>query len=280
MGTAIEKYKAKMAAKAAQYVSEEKTASSFITTRGGILKFGEEEMVGNEMLVVVLDAIHENTYYADKFDGDVMLPPKCFAMGREEKNMEPHENVPMSDDPGAEDSFFEMQAEWCDECPMAEWGSADTGRGKACSNRRRLAVIPAGQFVVTGTGRKKNTEMEVFEDPAHFKSADMAFLKLPVTSGKNWARYVHQLNKEHQRPPFGVLTHVWIEQDEKTQFKICFDVVEVIESEAILEVLLARNTEAEDMIIQPYTEPSEDELNAPKTKARSGLKGLKKKRRK
>lgn len=279
MGTALEKYKKKMADIAEKYAGEETTSSQFITTRGGILKFGEEELPGNEMLVIVLDAIHENTYYPDNFDPDVMLPPKCFAISREEKDMQPHENVLDPDDEGADESYFEMQSEWCDECPLAEWGSADTGRGKACTNRRRLAVIPAGQFVEVGSGRKKELEMEVFEDPDHFKNADVAFLKLPVTSTKNWSKYVNQLHKHHQRPPFGVLTHIQVIPDEKTQFKILFEMVEVIEDEAILEVLMARNIEAMDSIVQPYEEPSEDQLSSPKNKARSGLKGLKKKKR-
>lgn len=279
MGSAIELYKKKMAAKAEQYAGEESTSSQFITTRGGILKYGEEELPGNEMLVVILDAIHENTYYPDRFDSDVMQPPKCFAMARHDKDMQPHDNVPIPEDENFETSFFEAQAEWCDECPMAEWGSADTGRGKACSNRRRLAIIPAGQFIETGKGRNKEIEMEVFEDPAHFREADIAFLKLPVTSGKNWAKYVHSLHKNHQRPPFGVLTHIYIEADEKTQFKIHFELVEVVEDEAVLEVLMSRNGEAEDVIIQPYEEPTEDQLKAGKSQARSGLKGLKKGRK-
>tara|TARA_R110000772_G_scaffold2839_1_gene10320 strand:- start:31667 stop:32503 length:837 start_codon:yes stop_codon:yes gene_type:complete len=278
MGTAIEAYKAKMAAAADKYASEESTSSSFITTRGGILKFGEEELPGNEMLVVILDAIHENTYYPDRFDSDVMSPPKCFAMAREEKDMQPHENIPVAGSPEAEKSYFEEQAEFCDECPLAEWGSADTGRGKACSNRRRLALIPAGQFIHKGEGRKKEVEMEVFEDPSHYRDADISFLKLPVTSGKAWSKYVHQIAKEHQRPPFGVLTHVYIEADEKTQFKIKFDLVEVIESEAVLEVVIARNAEAMDMIIQPYSEPSDDQKDE-RAPAQSGLRGLNKGKR-
>jgi len=275
MGTALEKYREKMAAKASAYASEEKTGGSFISIRGGVLTFGEEELPGNEMLVVVLDAIHENTYYDTKFDPDSVLPPKCFAFGRSEKEMEPHENVPDPDD--AEGSFFELQAGQCSECPHSQWGSADTGRGKACSNRRRLAVIPAGRFVA---GKKRrDTEMEVFEDPDHFRKADIAFLKLPVTSTKNWSKYVHMLNKEHQAPPFAVLTHIYVEPDPKTQYKVHFDCIEVVEDEDILDILFARNEEAMDMIIQPYEEPSEEDLEKPKAKAKTGLSGLKKKKR-
>lgn len=276
MGTALEKYRERMAAKADQYAGEEKVGGSFITTRGGVLKYGEEELPGNEMLVIVLDAIHENTYYPDRFDAEVMLPPKCFAFGRNEKEMVPHENVPDPDDEDAEDSYFELQNDSCYDCPLAQWGSADTGRGKACDNRRRLALIPAGRFVPTG--KRRETEMEVFDDPEHFRNADLAFLKLPVTSTKNWAQYVHSLRKEHNAPPFAVLTHVYVESDPKTQFKIYFDCIEVIEDEDILDILFDRNEEAMEVIEQPYVEPTEEELKKPKTKARSGLRGLKKKK--
>ena len=278
MGTAMEKYRKKMAEKANQYADEEKTGSNFITTRGGILTYGEEELPGNEMLVIILDAIHENTFYPDKFDPDFMLPPKCFAFNRVEKDLQPHENVLDEDDEGAEDSFFELQAEWCDECPHAEWGSADTGRGKACTNRRRLAIIPAGRFVQKGK-KTKDTEMEVFDDPAHFRAADIAFLKLPVTSTKNWSKYVHGLNKEFQVPPFAVLTHVYLRPDPKTQFKVFFDCIEVIEDEDILKILFDRNEEAMEAIEQPYAEPTAEELEKPKAKAKTGLSGLCKKKR-
>lgn len=275
MGTALEKYKKKMAAAGDDYASEEKQGGSFITTRGGILKYGEEELPGNEMLVIVLDAVHENTYYPGKFDPGVMLPPTCFAFGRSEKEMEAHENVPDPDDEGADDSHFELQSDtgMCMDCPLSQWGSADTGKGKACSNRRRLAIIPAGRFVPTG--KRNQTEMEVFEEPADFREGELAFLKLPVTSTKNWSKYVHELNKEHQAPPFAAITRISLEQDAKTQFKVCFEMIEMVEAEDVLDILFARNDEAKERIVQPYSEPTDDEGSA---KAKSGLAGLKKKK--
>ena len=275
MGKSLEKFRAKMAKKAAAYASEENTSGSFISLKGGKMKFGEEELPGNEMLVVILDVVHENTYFPGAWDPDVTLPPKCFAFGRSEKEMEPHTNVP---DPGSEeakDSYFEMQAEWCDECPHGEWGSADKGRGKACSNRRRLAIIPAGRFV-PGKTKRELPEMEVFEDHQHYRDADIAFLKLPVTSTKNWAKYVHMLNKEHQLPPFGVLTHIWLENDEDTSFKVCFDMVEIVKDEDLQAILFTRNEEA--VIEQPYNEPTAEDMEKPKAKSKTGLAGLRKKR--
>lgn len=279
MGTAIQKYRERLAAKAETYAGEEQTGGNFITTRGGILSYGDEELPGNEMLVVVVDSIHENTYYPDSFDPDLMLPPKCFSFGRVEKDMQPHENVLDPEDDGADESYFELQEEFCEDCPHAEWGSADKGRGKACSNRRRLAIIPAGRFVQKGK-KKHDTEMEIFEDPQHYKDAPIAFLKLPVTSTKNWGSYVHELNREHQVPPFAVLTHIYLESDPKTQFKVHFDMIEVIEDEDTLAVLFKRNSEAMDAIEQPYAEPTEEEREQPKAKAKDGIKGLRSKKKK
>jgi len=283
MGTAMELYKKKMAEKAEKYAHEEKSGSSYFTTQGGVLKFGDEELPGNEMLVIVLDAIHENTYFEGAFDPDVMLPPTCFAFGRSEKEMQPHENVPDPDEDS--DSYFEMQTEldddgdpWCDECPFSQWGSADKGRGKKCGNKRRLALIPAGRFI-PGKTRRDSSEMELFEEIEQFEDAEIAFLKLPVTSTKAWANYVHKLNKDHQAPPFAVYTHIWIEPDEKNAFKVCFDMIEVVEDEDLIEVLFKRNEDAEDVIEQPYAEPSPEELEQPKSKAKKGLSGLRKKRR-
>lgn len=279
MATAIEKYHAKLAKRAEKAASEEVTGSNFFTTQGGILKYAEEELPGNEMLVVIVDSIHENTFYPGAFDPENILPPKCFAFGRNSKEMEPHENVPFPDDEKADDSYFEFQAEWCDECPNDEWGSADVGRGKACASRRRLALIPAGRFEQTGK-RKSQTVMEVFTDVSHFKEADFAFLKIPVTSVKAYSKYVQMLSKEHQMPPFAVLTHIFLEPHTKFQFEVKFDLVEVIKDTDILDALFARNKEAMDVIEQPYNEPTEEELAKPKAKAQAGIKGLRKKKKK
>ena len=104
-------------------------------------------------------------------------------------------------------------------------------------------------------------------------------MKLPVTSVKNYSRYVHMLQKEHLTPTCGVLTHVYLESDTKTQFKVHFDLVEVIEDEDLMALMMDRSDAAMDGLEMPFTEPTDEELEAPKSKARSGLSGLKKKKK-
>ena len=275
MGNSLVEYKEKLRKKAAAAASVERGESSFISLKGGMLTIGEETLPGNEMLCVVLDSIHENTFYAGDYDPDVQLPPTCFAFGRSDKEMEPHDNVPHFDDDDADKSHFQMQAEWCDQCPNFEWGSAEKGRGKACSVRRRLILIPAGNFIPSGK-RGVEPEMEVFDEAEAFDGSNSVMLKLPVTSVKAWSRYVNELNTDHQMPPFAAITRLFLMADAKSQYKVEFELVEIIEDEAILEVLFRRNAEAMETIEDPYTEPEEDE--APATKARSGVKNLRKKR--
>lgn len=284
MGTALDKIRGKLATSASEYASDETSSGSFFSTRGGILMLGEEELPGNEMLVVVLDAIHENTYYEGAFDPEAMMPPKCFAFGRSEDEMEPHENVPDPDDES--DSYFEMQVSpndegevWCNSCPNFAWGSALKGKGKACSSRRRLALIPAGRFVPS-KNKREAPDMEVFDEPSHFKKADVSFLKLPVTSTKAWGKYVHELNSDLQLPPFAVITCVSVVSDAKDQFHIEFERIDTIEDPDILEILMKRNVETMEIIEQPYGEPSEEDLDQPKAKAKTGLSNLRKGKKK
>ncbi len=275
MGTAIEKYREKLAAKAQETVREERVGGSFLSTAGGILKEGENEFPGNQCLVVIAAHVREHTYYDTAYAPDSNLPPRCFALGTSAADMEAHENIPEDD----EDSYFEMQSETglCKDCDMFKWGSSPRGKGKACAERRRLALIPAGQF--TWNKKERDYDIEVFDEPEHYSEADAVFLKVPPTSLRNWSKYVNMLQREHQMPPFGVLTRIYIEPDPKTQFQVCFELLEVIEDDDILGTLFDRNEEAEQSLMEPYDEPSEDDLEQPTARAQNGIRGLKKKRR-
>lgn len=235
---------------AEEYAGEEATGGSFLTTRGGILKFGDEEMPGNQVIVVVVDSIRENAYYGEKFDPDNMMPPKCFAFGRREDDMVPHEDVLEAE----EGDYFDPQSDKCKTCPMNVFGSAETGRGKACGNRRRLAIIPAGYVEKSG----RDYDVKLFEDDKVLRDAEIAFLKLPVTSVKAWGNYVRQVAGQTNKPPFAVITRIWIERDSKTQFKIKFEMLEELPDEWA-ETVFARHDEARELIASPYRPPADED---------------------
>ena len=251
-GNAVATYDERFAAMAAQYAGAERVTGSFLSTKGGVLTFQDEPLPGNQMLVIILDIVRERTFYAEKYEAGLEhnRPPVCYAFSRmdePEDEMAPHPSMQ------ADLSYFVPQNDICKTCPNNEWGSADTGRGKACSERRRMALLPAGYFAPKRGSR--DFDMHVFDDPNHFETSDIAYLKLPVTSVKDWARYVTTLASTNRRPPQGVITRVYLEPDPKSQFRVKFEMIEELPVE-LYEVIMARHEEATGNIIFGYAPPS------------------------
>lgn len=106
-------------------------ASNRIITKGK--KFTTPDGVSNPgpMRVVVLDWAAFNTFYDGQYNPNNPKPPSCFAVG-DRSNIAPGDKV---ENP---------QAPACAGCPKNEWGSdPNGGKGKACKNQYRVAIIPA-----------------------------------------------------------------------------------------------------------------------------------------
>lgn len=248
---ALVNYDEAWAQEAQRYAQDEPvTGGAFLSTRGGQLSFGDELLPGNQVCCIILDAIRENTFYANKFNPDVQQSPICYAFGRGNEEMAPHPSMQKDLD------FFVPQAPECDGCAHNEWGTADTGRGKACQNRRRLALIPAGYYAPRKGSR--DFDLEIFTDPDHYAKADIAYLKVPVMSVKDWAKYVSQVSSAMRRPPYGVITRLYLEPDAKSQFKVHFEALEVVPDE-LAAVVIARHEEAVKAIEQGYLPPREED---------------------
>lgn len=241
----------------------------FFSTQAGVLAFDKTPLPGNQMAVVILADIMENSFYAEAFDPDNPASPVCFAFGHDEEDMEPHEAVDG-------DPYFDRQHDVCSTCPRNEWGSADVGRGKACKNVMRLCMIPAGQYKQKGTGRNATFELELFDDPAHFAKAEVAYLKLPVMSVKNYSKYVKSLAADMGRPPHGVITNIYIEPDPKSQYKIMFELIDRVDKN-MLQTMVQRHAAENATIDFPYSPPLDDEERAPAAKPNNKLKGAAKK---
>jgi hypothetical protein len=221
---------------------EQIIAGQFLSVKSGQMSLGGNPIKGNTVNVVVLKDIYENTYYASEYDADNKVPPDCYAFGDDEKTMAPH---PQASDP---------QADKCANCKMNEWGSSTKGKrtGKACQNRRRLALIPAGDL-----------------SPEAVAKAEVVYFKVPVTSGKFWGAYVKSVASIHKVPPFAVVTNITCEPDPKTQVRVGFELVERAPQES-LGALLARMQEQQDAIRFPYPEAKDEPAKpAPKAKSKS-----------
>jgi|GEM_PF-3621661 len=244
----VKKMLAERAAKAAAAVPV--TGGTFLSTRGGTLAFGDEAMPGNQAAVVILGAVMENTFYAEKFNPDETKAPICYAFGQglDAVDMAPHESMQV------DLNYFQPQAEECKVCPHSQWGSADTGRGKACQNRVRLALIPAGFYAAKRGSR--DFDLELFDDPKHFQTAEIVHIKLPVMSVDNYYKFQSQVSAALRLPPEGVVARLFIEPDHKSQYKVHFEVIEQLPDE-LAAITMLRADEAMQAKIQGYRPPEE-----------------------
>lgn len=246
--TALAKWDEELAKQAQVAAGMESGVSSgqFFSLKSGVLSFGGAPMPGNEMAVVILDAILENVYYEGKYAEGVANSPKCFAFGRDEAEMAPHEICDKAD---------VAECENCAGCTKNLWGSADIGKGKACRNSRRLALIPAGTFDSQG-------RLDLIEDVAHYQDAEVGYLRLPVTSVKGFSTFVKQLAATLRRPPHGVVTRIKVVPDAQTQLKVVFSAVQAL-PDSVMPVIMERHAQAVEAIAFPY--PAYDP--APKAKS-------------
>lgn len=233
-GTALQPWEQRMAEKAQQAAETAKStggSSKSINTRNGVFTIDGAEVPDNVLRVVILDGVIDNHMYEDDFDPDEPVPPVCFAFGRNYKTMEPKD-----------EDVADKKHDQCYTCPFGgkdAWGTADKGAGKACKNTRRLLVISEG---------------DLEED---IGGAEVRKLTVPVTSGKAWDGYVKSL-EAHRRAPCGVLTEISIVKDPKTQFKLKFTMLGLIDDEYMNEVL-DKVDNVQEELFAPYSGRSEDE---------------------
>lgn len=227
-GTGLANWQDRLAGMAKQAVEQEASVATgqFIGTKAGQLTWNGNPVQGNKLEVVVVDSILENAYYVGKFDSDNPQPPVCFSFGRNEKEMKPHPDS------------VEPQHETCAGCPMNEFKSADTGKGKACKNIRRLGLIAAKPLT-----------------PEALEKGEVAFLKTPVTSVKAWASYVRGLEALSHLPPLAVVTEIGAIPDAKTQFKLTFNAGTTI-PDKLMPIVMDRYDEISKSIDFPYAPPS------------------------
>lgn len=209
-----------------QKALESAGAGSKIGKKNGKFSY-QGATIGTEMRCIVLGFVYENSYYDTPYDPDNPSIPTCFAIGLEEKELAPHENSP------------EAQAETCAACWANEWESGNSGRGKACKNGRRLAVLE-------------------YDEDIDLESADVAILNLSPTEIKNWKKYFTDLSSRYSRPTFGVVTRMFFEDAGGNQDIVNFEMEELIKAKQGSAVV-KRIEEAEEMLHKPYEQRADDD---------------------
>lgn len=219
---------AALAAEAKEAAAKERPAVGIFSTQSGVLSYSGTPVPGNKVEVVVLAAAFRNVFYAGKFDRNNIVPPNCFSLSEDDKDMAPHENV------------AEPVHPTCDGCPNDAWGSdPNGGRGKACKQSRRLVMLPADC---------------VDKDEAAIMQAEFAKMDIPVTSVKNYSSFVNVLSATAGVPPYAAVTEISVVPDLKTQFKVVFRPMRVLPTEAALNAVRKRMGAAVALSTEPYEE--------------------------
>jgi hypothetical protein len=151
------------------------------------------------------------------------------------------------------------QSDACHDCPMNQWKTSMTGKGKACKNVLRLALISAGAL----------------DHPDKIMAEEVAWMKVSVTSVKNFSGYAQQIATALAIPPYAAVTKISSFPDDKTQQVITFELVEEIEDGAIIKALQDKRKTIK--IDFPYPEPSAPAARpAPATRRPGGFTGSRK----
>lgn len=168
---------------------------------------------GDTLEVVIVDFMSTNLFYDGPYNRDNVQPPACFAIGPEPSLMVPSTNSP------------DRQAESCSSCPMNQFGSALTGKGKACKNTRLIAV-------------KALDNDEVW------------IMSIPPTSLKSFDSYVSSLATSHKTSPIGVVTQISL--DKSVQFSAPrFHVVRPLDDEELGASFAKRDTARARLTAEP-----------------------------
>ena len=229
-GTNVIDYMAELQALTIATQAAEKPKSNWISFKGGQLTINEMRMKDDKAPVIVVQSIFENQWYKERYDPNNPSTPHCYALGETDEDLRPHPEA------------AEPQSDTCATCPKNEWKSdPGGGKGKACKNVRRLALMSADDA----------------KAPETIAKAEVVMAKLPVTSVRNWSSYASQIANVLKVPPLAVITEISCVPDPKTQLQVNFALLDKITDGPTIQALLQRRKDIHPMIFAPYDKPSE-----------------------
>lgn len=259
MTTDIVSYDAEWAAFAQQFQTQVPVTAGgkTLSIKGGVFTLGEDQL-GTMLCAIILDSVAINTYYEGDYVDGAKSTPKCYAYGFPPEEMKPHvESMQLHMDHFYPQTLNPATGEIgpCSKCKWNEYGTATRGAGKACQNRDRLALIPAGMFVQQRGGF--GYDLKLFTDPNHFASSELNKLNLPVTSVRNYREFANKIIQQTGRPPWGVISVIELAPHPKYQTEVKFHLQELVPSE-LFPVIRDRYLTAHAGMIEPFSPPKDD----------------------
>lgn len=204
-------------AKVGKAPKEKALSGDWISIKGGKFSLGGVK-IGNELdCVVVAWNFEKIRYDGDYVEGETSSPA-CQALGYDEDTLVAFDESP------------NKQNDDCETCWANEWGSNEEGgKGKACADRRHLALVVAG----------KNDKME------------LKGLNIPPTSLKNWKEFLNELEMLGIHPMQAAVNIHFDEDSTAAQAPLVFEFVSEIKTDKALNLTASMLEPAANLIELP-----------------------------
>lgn len=215
-----------------------------ITWGHGKISIGDQNIANGKMECIILGSCALNRWNKMKYDAKNPQPPDCFAFAlvADDPEMAPHL------------AATNRQSEKCAECDLNKFGTAETGKGKACSNTMRMGI-----FVSKDT-----------EDAMSISTAELYTAGVSPTNLKHYKKYLDSILDEYDRPLWAVVTEITAHDDNDTQIRLEFKLVELIEDDDILTALEKRFLKVQETLQKPFSAPREQQVPAGRGSSKTG----------
>jgi len=197
-----------------------------ISLQGGRIRYRDTDL-GNSIEVVIIATLASRAWYSSGFQPNNITPPDCYSFDMES----PH---PASGD---------KQSASCAECELNQFGTAENGKGKACKEGYRIALMHADA---------------VRKGASKIAAADIPSLRLSVSASKTFGKFLAGLASRYDGIPFAVIALLEVEPDSKFQYAASWSVVEELDADTV-EALGGRFEESLRMLTSPYPVLTEDQ---------------------
>jgi hypothetical protein len=220
---------------------EKQATGDVISIKGGKFSIAGK-VIGQEMDCIILGYSFQNTWYDKPYSEGEVNVPACFAIGYDEDTLEPHATSPIK------------QHDQCDGCDLNEYGSG-TGNGKACTNRRCIALVHESQA----------------------GEPEIKILRIPPTSLTNWKHFVNDAEAHDLELVQCAVTVSFDPESTAVSPPLLFDFKSEITNEKLLQSLVQVMPQAQRMIEQPFDVSKYVKPSAKKTTKKKSVKKKKSK---
>ena len=202
--------------------------------KGGNLTFvADGNEIGQEVVVAGIEVAWSKQYYAQLYQKGQSATPDCYALGAEEKGLFAHVNSP------DKQNLQQDGTSPCDGCQHNRFGTARVGKGKACSDKPRLAVVLFHD--VEGKDEKAVRKANVYQ------------LDIPSASIRNFSEFLGTLPDLTPHNNFGeafIKVRCQMRPGAKGH-ELKFEHVGLVPAVA-MPVILARGPTAYEQMTQPF----------------------------